>query len=337
MRIISCDKVGLAIETSCDETSAAVVDFNYRVLSNVVASQIPFHKEFGGVVPEIASRKHVELLNYIVRRALKESKVNFGNIEFVSATRGPGLIGSLMVGLTAAKGFAFALRKPMVFVDHIESHIWANFLGGKKPELPAVCLVISGGHTNFYRMDKDLKLKLLGATLDDAVGEAFDKVAHVLGLSYPGGPEIEKLAEKSKNPYKFPRPMIDSGDLNVSLSGLKTAVAYFVKKNPDASPEDIAFGFQQAVCDMLIKKLDFALKKYNPQSILIAGGVIANTYLRRKFSQFSDRKKIAMSFPQFEYCTDNAAMVAARAIFRYCAGQRDNFQSEAYSITRTGV
>lgn len=332
-------KVILAIETSCDETAAAVVDFERNVHSNVVASQVKFHAEFGGVVPEIAARKHVELINFIVEEALQRSDVKIDDIVAIAATQGPGLIGSLLIGMAAAKTYALTWGKPLVLVDHIEAHIWANFIGCAFPALPAVCLVVSGGHTSLYLLDENLELKLLGETIDDAVGEAFDKVAKVLNLPYPGGPEIEKAALLSQNPIAFPKPMISSKDLNFSLSGLKTAVAYYVKERglDNISVSDVAAGFQNSVGDVLATKLARAVERYAPKSILNAGGVIANKAIRKRIADEACRLGIEVCFPQFEYCTDNAAMIGAIATHLYCTGQRDSFEAEAYSITRTNV
>lgn len=327
----------LALETSCDETAAAVVDSSYRVHSSVVSSQIEFHRRFGGVVPEIASRKHVENINFVIEQALEEAQVALKDIDVIAATRGPGLIGALLVGMTAAKALAFVLNKPVVFVDHIEAHIWSNFLDGQNPELPALALVVSGGHTSFYFLNRQKKLKLLGETIDDAVGEAFDKVAKMLDLPYPGGPHIEKVARHASNPPEFPRPMIDSDDLNFSFSGLKTAVLYYLKKHPEASVADVAAGFQQAIIDVLVKKTEKALEKYPVRSVLLAGGVVANRALRESFIKFADEKGITVSFPQFKYCTDNAAMIGARAVDHVIRGEMGDFRTEAYSITRTAV
>jgi N6-L-threonylcarbamoyladenine synthase len=324
----------LALETSCDETAAAVVDFDKNVLSNVVATQIDFHRRFGGVVPEIASRKHVENINFVVQEALTRAGVNYIDIDVYAATKGPGLIGALLIGMITAKAYAFVLNKPLVFVDHIEAHIWANFLNGQNPKLPALALVVSGGHTSFFWLDKNKNLTLLGETIDDAVGEAFDKVAKILELPYPGGPVIEKLAAKGENPVRFVRPYIDSGDLNFSFSGIKTAVLYYLRKHPEAKKEDISAGFQEAIIEVLTRKTEMAIEKYRPLSILLAGGVIANKAIRAAFSKLGEERGISVSFPQFEYCTDNAAMVGARAADLFLAGQKDGFEEPAYSTQR---
>lgn len=324
----------LALETSCDETSAAVVDFNYRVLSNVVASQVDYHRKFGGVVPEIAARKHVENINFVVEEALARAGASFDDIDVFAATKGPGLIGALLIGMVTAKAYSFVFGKPLVLVDHIEAHIWSNFLDGNMPELPALTLVVSGGHTSFYLVDETKNLRLLGETIDDAVGEAFDKVAKIMELPYPGGPEIEKIALDSERPVEFVRPYIDSQDLNFSFSGLKTAVLYYLKKNPEAKKEDVAAGFQNAVIDVLVRKTEFALEKYSARSVLLAGGVICNRALRSAFLELSKRTGVPVGFPQFEYCTDNAAMVGARAVDLFLAGQVSNLKDAAYSTVR---
>ncbi|MCX7832215.1 MAG: tRNA (adenosine(37)-N6)-threonylcarbamoyltransferase complex transferase subunit TsaD [Actinobacteria bacterium] len=324
----------LAIETSCDETAAAVVDFNYNVLSNIVASQVEYHRKFGGVVPEIASRKHVENINFVVDSALEKAGVSFSDIDVFASTKGPGLIGALLVGMATAKSYALVYRKPLIFVDHIEAHIWSNFLDGKKPKLPAITLVVSGGHTSFYLLDENRNLMSIGETIDDAVGEAFDKVAKILNLPYPGGPEIEKIARESKNPVEFVRPYLDSGDLNFSFSGLKTAVLYYLRKNPDAKKEDVAAGFQNSVIDVLVQKTEQAIRKYRANSVLLAGGVIANSAIRNAFIEFSKKEGVEVSFPQFQYCTDNAAMVGARAVDSFLAGKIGSFSEPAYSTVR---
>lgn len=329
----------LAIETSCDETSAAIVNLEKYVLSNVVATQVEFHKAFGGVVPEIASRKHVELLNLVIDDSMKRAPVSPTDIVAVAATRGPGLIGALLIGMTAAKVYAYVWGKKLIFVDHIEAHIWANFLNGASWEFPAVCLVVSGGHTSLYYLDERKNITLLGETIDDAVGEAYDKVARVLGLSYPGGPAIEKAALESKLPVEFPRPMLSTEDFNFSLSGLKTAVSYYVQKRglKNINVSDVACGFQNAIAEVLAVKLRRAVIRFKPKSVLTAGGVIANRAIRLRIDKELRDLDIPISFPQFEYCTDNAAMIGARAADLFSAGKANDFKVEAYSITRTGV
>jgi len=329
----------LAIETSCDETAAAVVGLDRSVRSSVVASQVDLHRRFGGVVPEIASRAHVETVNAVVAQALEDAGVEPEDLAAVAVTQGPGLIGALLVGMTAAKTYAFAWSKPIVYVDHIEAHIWANFVGGEETPLPAVCLVVSGGHTTLYWMDERQQLTVIGETIDDAVGEAYDKVARLLGLPYPGGPHVDRLAHEARTPVRFPVPLAESPGFDFSLSGLKTAVAYHVREHAERGfePADVAAGFQQAVVDMLVLKLKRAIRHFQPRSVLAAGGVIANSAIRAAFTNLSAQLGIPLRFPHFSLCTDNAAMVGMRAVDLFLAGQIGELDAPAYSITRTRV
>jgi N6-L-threonylcarbamoyladenine synthase len=329
----------LAIETSCDETAAAVVGVDRSVRSSVVASQIDLHARFGGVVPEIASRAHVETVNATVAHALEEAEIEPGDLAAVAVTQGPGLIGALLVGMTAAKTYAFAWNKPIVYVDHIEAHIWANFVDGEEAPLPAVCLVVSGGHTTLYWMDERRQLSVIGETIDDAVGEAYDKVARLLGLPYPGGPHVDRLAQAARNPVRFPVPLAESPGFDFSLSGLKTAVAYYVREYEGRGfePADVAAGFQQAVVDMLVLKLKRAIRHFQPKSVLAAGGVIANSAIRAALTNLSAQVGLPLRFPHLSLCTDNAVMVGVRAADLFLAGQTGSFDAPAYSITRTRV
>lgn len=306
----------LGIETSCDDTSAAVVENGRDVLSNVISSQVEFHRPYGGVVPEVASRKHLELVNPVIEEALAQAGVGFDMIGAVAVTQGPGLIGALLVGLAAAKAIAYVLRVPLVGVNHLEAHVRANFLQDPSLKPPLVALLVSGGHTSLAYMDKRGGLALLGETLDDAAGEAFDKIARFLGLGYPGGPEIDRLAARG-NPAKvvFPRAMLDRPDYDFSLSGLKTAVLNYVTKEQRAgreiSLEDLAAGFQAAVVDVQVAKTIRAAREYEVKNIVLAGGVAANAGLRAALGEAAASAGLALTVPDIALCTDNAAMIAA--------------------------
>jgi len=308
----------LGIETSCDETASSVVLNGRRVLSNVVRSQIPLHAPFGGVVPEIASRAHAEDIGRVVGRAIEEAGVRPQDLTCIAVTNRPGLIGSLLVGLTAAKALAFAWKKPLVAVDHIHAHILGAFLGGNEPSLPAVALVVSGGHTVLLDVRSVLDVRYLGGTTDDAAGEAFDKVAKILGLGYPGGPAVAEAAERG-NPaaISFPRPLLGPDSLDFSFSGIKTAVLYTVQGQQGRPPKtevstaDVAASFQEAVVDTLVEKCSRALSATGRRSLLVGGGVAANARLREKLLEFSAEKGIELAVAKPSFSTDNAAMVAA--------------------------
>lgn len=307
----------LAIETSCDETSAAVVKDGKEILSNMVASQVEFHKKYGGIVPEIASRKHIEVINPIIKEAMEKAKVEFKELDAVAVTYGPGLVGSLLVGLCAAKAIAYSLDIPLIGVNHLEAHIYANFLIAK-PVFPFICLIVSGGHTMLVLVKDHGKYQVLGRTRDDAAGEAFDKVARFLNLGYPGGPIIDKLA-KEGNPkaIEFKRPVIEKEfGYDFSFSGIKTAVVNYVRQLPgDWRPTtaDIVASFQQAIIDVLVEKAIRAAKEYKCKTIALAGGVSANSALRRDLEIRAKEQKMKVNIPPYELCTDNAAMVG-------CAG-----------------
>lgn len=316
----------LGIESSCDETAASVVVGGRRILSNVVASQIALHRKFGGVVPEIASRQHLEVVNPLIEQALDEAGVGFGDLSAVAVTVGPGLVGALLIGLGAAKVVSYVTGLPLVGVNHIEGHIFANFL--EHPDLvpPLVCLVVSGGHTSIVFMRDFGEYQLIGETLDDAVGEAYDKVAKYLGLGYPGGPILDRLAAQG-NPkaIRFPRAMINDG-FDFSLSGLKTAVLNYVTKEKAAGREvdhaDLAASFQAAVVDVLVAKTLSAASQLSVKSVALAGGVAANSGLRVGFEAAAEKEGYSLFYPSLPLCTDNAAMVAAAGYYRYRKGER---------------
>ncbi|MFQ5834547.1 MAG: tRNA (adenosine(37)-N6)-threonylcarbamoyltransferase complex transferase subunit TsaD [bacterium] len=307
----------LGIETSCDETAAAVVENGKKILSNVVASQVKLHRKFWGIVPEIASRKHLELIIPIIKESLKEARIKLKDIDAVAATYGPGLLGSLLVGLTAAKGMAYALEVPFVGINHLEAHLYANFLSYPEIIPPLIGLIVSGGHTELIYLSKEREYEILGSTRDDAVGEAFDKVARILKLGYPGGPVIEKMAKKG-NPQSIDLPLtrFKNNTLDFSFSGIKTAVLYYVKdlekKKAPISTADIAASFQLKVAQMLSKNLFKAASLKKVRQIIFGGGVSANLFLR-SFLEKEKPDHLEIFFPALELCTDNAAMVAACA------------------------
>ncbi len=307
----------LGIETSCDETAAAVVESGRHVRSSVVSSQVALHERYGGVVPEIASRAHVELLTPAVAQALIESGLEEGNIEVVAATTGPGLVGALLVGVSAAKALALVWDVPFVGVNHLEAHLYAPLIDEPDLRFPALVLLVSGGHTMLIEMVRHGQYRMLGSTIDDAAGEAFDKVARYLGLGYPGGPAIDSAAaEGDPEAVAFPRAMLDEG-LDFSFSGLKTAVVNHVRKNPTVGTSDVAASFQAAVVDVLVQKSLRAADEAGTETICLAGGVAANSQLRRVMTERAERTGRRVLLPSSEMCTDNAAMVAAAGWWRY--------------------
>jgi N6-L-threonylcarbamoyladenine synthase len=326
----------LGIETSCDETAAAVVINGRDILSNVISSQVEFHKKYGGIVPEIASRKHQENIIPVIRESLLQAGMTLADIEGIAVTRGPGLIGSLLVGVNAAKALAYARSIPLAGINHLEGHVLAPCLEHAIP-FPAVTLVVSGGHTNLYLVRGPGDYVLLGKTRDDAAGEAYDKVAKLLGLGYPGGIVIDRLS-KNGNPgaIAFPRPMLRDGSFDFSFSGLKTAVLYHVKNNysgavPESALPDIAAGFQAAVVEILVEKTVQAALRHHAAAIAIAGGVAANSLLREKISSRGLQEGIPVFVPSIILCTDNAAMIAKAAEHRIAAVHEFPFDMNAVS------
>ncbi len=315
----------LGIETSCDETAVAVVRDGRMILSNVVASQMAEHAKYGGVVPEIASRRHVENINAVLARALDEAGLGFGDVHAVAVTNRPGLLGALLVGVTAAKAFALALGVPIVGVHHIEAHLYANFLTHADAAFPAVALVVSGGHTDLFHVKGHGEYVLLGRTRDDAAGEAFDKCARLMGLDYPGGPAIEEAA-KTGNPkaVPLPRPWLDDDPFAFSFSGLKTAVRRLAQsENPPAVP-DLSAAFQESVVDVLVGKTLRAARATGETRVFLAGGVAANARLRERMRAACDAAGLSLFFPPPALCTDNGAMIAATGFFHLQAGHADD-------------
>ncbi len=305
----------LAIETSCDETAAAVLEGGKRLLSNVVASQIKIHSEYGGIVPELASRHHLESIVPVVDEAIESAGIDVSQLEGVAVTQGPGLVGSLLVGLSFAKAFAEARSLKLTGVNHIHAHLFSVFLGSEYPEFPFLGLVVSGGHTSLYVVNNFFSVELIGQTRDDAAGEAFDKVAKILGLPYPGGPVISKLAQKGDpGAYSLPRARLPETPFDFSFSGLKTAVLTLVnrlrKELSDLPLEDICASFQEAVVDVLVEKSIKAAKENGLDKVVVAGGVAANSRLRYKMGSASNQEGIKAYFPPLDFCMDNAAMVA---------------------------
>ncbi|KAF1085373.1 tRNA N6-adenosine threonylcarbamoyltransferase [Sporotomaculum syntrophicum] len=315
----------LSVETSCDETAAAVVVDGTTVKSNIISSQVDVHRKFGGVVPEVASRKHLELVNHVIREALDEANLDFSSLDAVAVTYGPGLVGALLVGVSAAKAIAFALDKPLIGINHLEGHVSANFLSEPELALPVICLVVSGGHTDLVLITSIGQYKLLGATRDDAAGEAFDKVARVLGLGYPGGPLIDALAASGDDTaIHLPRAYLAEGSLDFSFSGLKTAVINYLhraeQKGLPVNKADVAASFRRAAVDVLVDKTLLAARKHQISTIMLAGGVAANRLLRQEITYHAAREGKRVIYPPPVLCTDNAAMIACAAYHKYRRG-----------------
>ena len=315
----------LAIESSCDETAAAVVQDGRKVLSNIISSQIEIHKLYGGVVPEIASRKHIEKVIQVVDEALKEASLTMDEIDAVAVTYGPGLVGALLVGVSAAKSIAFAHNKPLIGVHHIEGHISANYIENEELEPPFLCLVVSGGHTNLVIVKDYGEYEVLGKTRDDAAGEAFDKVARAIGLGYPGGPKIQKISEEgNKDAIAFPRAKVADNPFDFSFSGLKSSVLNYINscemKGEEINKADIAASFQEAVVDVLVSHTIEGAKQLGFKKIAMAGGVASNIALREEMKEACERRGFMFYHPSPILCTDNAAMIGAAAYYDYKKG-----------------
>lgn len=335
------DILSLAIETSCDETAAAVLINGRDVRSSIIMSQIDIHKKFGGVVPEVASRNHVVDINHVIKRAMDEAKIGFEQLDFVSVTYGPGLVGALLVGLASAKALAYSLEIPLVGVHHIEGHIAANYISHKELEPPFICLVVSGGHTHLVRVNDFGSYEILGRTRDDAAGEAYDKIARALGLGYPGGPLLEKLAlEGSDQAIDFPRSFLEEGSFDFSFSGLKSSVLNYLNsmkmKDEEINRADVAGSFQKAVVDVLSKKAVDACLSNGLSTLAIAGGVSANKALRKALEEKCKENDIGFYYPDPVLCTDNAAMIGSAGYYDYIRGKRSALDLNANPSLRLG-
>ncbi len=335
------DVLILAIESSCDETAASVVKNGREVLSNVISSQIELHKLYGGVVPEIASRKHIEKINQVIEEALENAQVTLDDLDAVAVTYGPGLVGALLVGVAEAKAISYAKNIPLVGVHHIEGHISANYIEHKDLKPPYLCMVVSGGHTHLVLVKDYGTYEILGRTRDDAAGEAFDKVARAIGLGYPGGPKIDKLS-KEGNPHAitFPKAQVAGAPLDFSFSGLKSAVLNYINgcrmKNEPINEADIAASFQEAVVSVISEKTVMAAKEYGIDTVCLAGGVASNSALRNRMKECCENAGLKFCYPSPIYCTDNAAMIGAAGYYEYLAGTRHGLDLNAVPNLKIG-
>lgn len=320
------DVYTLGIESSCDETSVAVVKNGREILSNIIDTQIPIHEKYGGVVPEIASRNHIEAISRVTKKALEEAEISLDRINAITPTYGPGLVGALLVGLSYAKALSFAINKPLVGVNHIQGHISANYITHKELTPPFLCVLMSGGNTQIINVKDYTTFEVLGKTRDDAIGEAYDKIARVVGLGYPGGPKVDKLAKQGEPSIELPKTHFENMDF--SFSGIKTAVINLHHKNPDINKADLCASFQKTVTDMLLENVKKAIKLIQINKIVLAGGVSANSYIRKEFLKLKE-KKIDIYMPDLKLCTDNAAMIASAGYYNYMAGKRDELNLNA--------
>ena len=331
----------LAIESSCDETAAAVVKNGREVLSNIISSQIALHTLYGGVVPEIASRKHIEKINQVIEAALAEAKMTLEDMTAVAVTYGPGLVGALLVGVAEAKAIAYGAKKPLVGVHHIEGHVSANFIEHPDLEPPFVCLIVSGGHTHLVIVRDYGEFEIIGRTMDDAAGEAFDKVARAVGLGYPGGPKVDRAA-KEGNPHaiEFPRARVGGSEYDFSFSGMKSAVLNYINqaqmKGEAISVHDLCASFQNAVVDVLVSRAVAAAKEFGYDKLAIAGGVASNSALREGMRKACEREGLKLYYPSPIYCTDNAAMIGAAAYYEYINGARAGWDLNAVPNLKLG-
>lgn len=335
------DVIILAIESSCDETAAAVVKNGNEVLSNIISSQIELHTLYGGVVPEIASRKHIENINQVIDEAMAESGLSYDDIDAIAVTYGPGLVGALLVGVAQAKALSYALNKPLVGVNHIEGHISANFIENKDLKPPFLSMVISGGHTHLVMVEDYGKYSIIGRTRDDAAGETFDKVARAIGLGYPGGPKIDKIvAQGNSKAIEFPRAHIEDSPYDFSFSGLKSAVLNHINmanmKGEEICTQDIAASFQAAVVDVIVSRTMLAAKEYNIESIALAGGVAANSGIRNGMKKACEENGFKLYYPSIGLCTDNAAMIGAAGYYEYINGTRHGLDLNAIPNLKIG-
>lgn len=335
------DVLVLAIESSCDETAAAVVKNGRTVLSNVISSQIALHTLYGGVVPEIASRKHIEKINQVIEAALSEAEITLSDVDAIGVTYGPGLVGALLVGVAEAKAIAYAAKKPLIGVHHIEGHIAANFIEHPELEPPFLSLVVSGGHTHLVYVKDYGKYEIIGRTRDDAAGEAFDKVARAIGLGYPGGPKIDKVSkEGNAQAISFPRAHVEGAAYDFGFSGVKSAVLNYINackmKGEDYNQADVAASFQKAVTDVLVANAMHAVKEFKADKFVIAGGVAANSALRSAMRSACEEHEVRLYYPSLVYCTDNAAMIGVAAYYEYLAGTRHGWDLNAVPNLKLG-
>lgn len=335
------DTLILAIESSCDETAASVVKNGREILSNIISSQIALHTLYGGVVPEIASRKHIEKINQVIEEALGQAQVTLEDIDAIGVTYGPGLVGALLVGVAEAKAIAYAAGKPLVGVHHIEGHIAANYIEHEDLEPPFLCLVVSGGHTHLVRVEDYGRFSIIGRTRDDAAGEAFDKVARAIGLGYPGGPKIDKVSkEGDPDAIVFPRAHIEESPYDFSFSGVKSAVLNYINgckmKGETYSQADIAASFQKAVTDVLVANAMHAVEEYGDKKFAIAGGVASNSALRAAIAEACKKRGVDFYYPSPIYCTDNAAMIGVAAYYEFVNGTRHGWDLNAVPNLKLG-
>ena len=321
------DIIILGIESSCDETSVAVVKNGREVLSNVINTQISIHELYGGVVPEIASRNHVENISPVMKEALKEANIKIDDVDGIACTYGPGLVGALLVGVSYAKALSYAANKPLIGVNHIQGHIAANYITYKELKPPFLTLLISGGNTQLVLVKDYTEFEILGKTRDDAVGEAFDKIARVIGLGYPGGPKMDKLAQEGTPNIVLPKVHIDG--LDFSFSGLKTAIINLHHKTPDINKADLAASFEKDVAEILLENTKKAVKETNINKIALAGGVSANSYIRKAFKELEEKENIKVYYPDLKLCTDNAAMIASAGYYNFLKGNFSDLKLNA--------